>query len=261
MTFLESKAIQIAVKNIKDKIRHWQYLVFSLGFAIMFTLMFYIFLGRDIFQYSFPGMIVYTTAAGTQSSAISFAADKTSGMLERLDTMPTGRKNLFIGAVLSDTFVISLQIIVMFILGYVILQIPFIGFFELFIGFFIALLFGISAVGIGIIIAGIAKTPEIANAIALFYYLPILYLSGSLMPFESPIVFFTPPFWAKQIFLQITVLGHGLNDPLYSSSLFGPTGTAQPLPISLLGGLLIQVAFTIGFIVLGIIIFQKKTKF
>ncbi|GAI86780.1 unnamed protein product, partial [marine sediment metagenome] len=32
-------------------------------------------------------------------------------------------------------------------------------------------------------------------------------------------------------------------------------------PISLLGGLLIVVAYTIVFIIIGIIIFQKKTKF
>ena len=234
-------------------------MVFSLGFAVMFTLLFYFFLGREEFQYGFPGMIIYTTAAGTTSAAISFAIDKTSGMLERLDTMPTGRKNLFLGALLSETFMISLQIIIMFILGYGILQVPFKGFFELFIGFFIAVLFGISSVGIGIIISGMAKTPEIANAIALFYYMPILFLSGSLWPFESIIVFFTPPYWAKQIFLQITVLGDGLLDNLYNSSLIGVT--AEHIPITLLGGLLIVVAFTIAFILLGILIFQKKTKF
>ena len=261
MNLLDNKAIQIAIKNTKDKIRHWQYLTFSLGFAIMYTLLFYFFLGRNIFQYSFPGMVIFITAAGTQSAAISLSADRTSGMLERLDTMPTGRKNIFLGALLSDTLLISLQVIAIFIIGYGILQIPYKGLFELFIGFFIALIFGISAVGIGVIISGIAKTPEIANAISLFYYLPILFLSGSLMPFESPIVFFTPPFWAKQVFLQITVMGNGLGDPLYSSSLFGPTGTAEPLAISLLGGFLIEIAFAIGFIVIGIIIFQKKTKF
>ncbi len=259
MNLLEVKAIQIGIKNIKDKIRHWQYMVFSLGFAVMFTLLFYFFLGREQFQYGFPGMIIYTTAAGTTSAAISLAVDKTSGMLERLDTMPTGRKNLFLGGLLSETFMISLQIIIMFILGYGILQVPFKGIFELFIGFFIAVLFGISSVGIGIIISGIAKTPEIANAIALFYYMPILFLSGSLWPFESIIVFFTPPYWAKQIFLQITVLGDGLLDNLYNSSLIGVT--AKQIPITLLGGLLIVTAFTIAFTLLGILIFQKKTKF
>ncbi|NVM38171.1 MAG: ABC transporter permease [Candidatus Lokiarchaeota archaeon] len=259
MNFLENKAIQIAIKNIKDKLRHWQYMVFSLGFAVMFTLIFYFFLGRTQFQYGFPGMIIYTTAAGTTSAAISFAVDKTSGMLERLDTMPTGRKNLFLGALLSETFMISLQILIMFILGYAVLQVPYKGIFELIIGFLIAVLFGISSVGIGIIISGIAKTPEIANAIALFYYMPILFLSGSLWPFESAIVFFTPPYWAKQIFLQITVVGDGLLDPLYNSSLIGTT--AQTIAIPIWGGLLIVCAFTLAFIAIGVIIFQKKTKF
>jgi ABC-type transport system involved in multi-copper enzyme maturation permease subunit len=261
MTFLDNNAIQIAIKNVKEKIRHWQYLVFSLGFPIMYTLIFYFFLGREAFSYGFPGMIIYTTAVATTSSAISFSGDKTSGMLERLDTMPTGRKNMFLGALLSETIIVSLQIIIMFILGYIVLQVSYIGIFELLIGFFVAVLFGISSVGIGIIISGIAKTPDIANAIALFYYIPILFLSGSLMPFESPIVYFTPPFWAKQIYLQITIFGHGLFDNLYSSSLLPPEGTAYMTPMPLWGGLLITIAFAIVFIVVGIITFQKKTKF
>ncbi|MFX1314157.1 MAG: ABC transporter permease [Promethearchaeota archaeon] len=259
MNLIENKAVQIANKNIKDKLRHWQYMVFSLGFPIMFTLIFYFFLGAENFSYAFPGMIIYATAAGTTSSAISFAVDKTSGMLERLDTMPTGRKNIFLGALLSETIVISLQIIIIFILGYIVLQVSYKGIFELLIGFLIAVLFGISSVGIGIIIAGIAKTADIANAVSLFYYLPILFLSGSLMPFESPIVYFTPPYWTKQIYLQITVLGDSLTDNLWSSSLIGLTATELPIPIWI--GLLITVAFTVAFIIIGIIIFQKKTKF
>jgi ABC-type transport system involved in cytochrome c biogenesis permease component len=261
MDILDNKVMQIAIKNIKDKIRHWQYLVFSLGFAVMFTFIFYFFLGREEFQYALPGMVIYTTAAGTTSAAISFAVDKTSGMLERLDTMPTGRKNLFLGALLSETLLISLQILIIFILGYAVLQVPYKGIFELIIGFFVAVLFGIASVGVGIIISGIAKTPDIANAVALFYYMPILFLSGSLWPFESPIVFFTPPFWAKQIFLQITVVGDGLLDPLYSSSFIGPTGTATPIPVAIWGGLIIISTFTLAFIIVGIVVFQKKTKF
>jgi len=254
----ENKAIIICIMNMKYKIRQWQYLFFSLGFPIMFTLLFYFFLGAEIFKYSFPGMVIYTTAAGTPSAAIAFSVNKTSGMLERLDTMPTGRKNIFLGALISETIVNALQIIIIFILGYIILQIPVIGVIELLIGFFVALMFGISSVGIGIIIASISKTPEVANAIALFYYLPMMFLSGALFPFESPIVFFTPPFWAKQIYLQITVLGNGLFEKLYSSSMIGVSAELTSIP--LWGGILITIAYTIGFTLIGILIFQKKTR-
>ncbi len=266
MKIIENKAAQIAIKNLKDKLRHWQYLFFALLLPIMFTIMFYFMLGtekdptgRSNFDYGFPGMIIYAIGIGTMNAAIMFAQDKKSGMLTRLDTMPTGRKNLFLGALISESLFLMLQIAIMFVFGYVILGLYFEGPLELFFGFLIAVLFGISAVGLGIMIASISKTVEIANAFSLLVFMLLIFLSGSLMPFESPIVYFTPPFWAKQIFLQLTVLGHGLNDSLYSSSLIG--AGAEALPITLLGGLLIVVAFSIGFTLLGILIFQKKTKF
>jgi len=215
--------------------------------------------GRSYFDYGFPGMVIYAVGIGTMNAAIMFAQEKRSGMLNRLDTMPTGRKNIFLGALISESFFLMLQIIIMFIFGYVVLGLYFVGPLELFFGFLISILFGISAVGLGIMIASVSKTVEIANAFSLLIFMVLIFLSGSLMPFESPIVYFTPPFWAKQIFLQLTVLGHGLNDNLYSSSLIG--SSAEMIPITILGGILIVVAFTVGFTLLGILIFQKKTKF
>jgi len=261
-----NKAILISVKNLKDKLRHWQYLFFSLLFPIMFTIMFYFIFGheedptgRTYFDYGFPGMIIYAIGLGTMNAAIMFAGEKNSGMLTRLDTMPTGRRNLFLGALISESLFLMFQIIIMFIIGYVFLGLYYQGPLELIFGFLIAVLFGISSVGVGIMIASISKNVQVATAFSLLVFMIFIFLSGSLMPFESPIVYFMPPYWAKQIYLQLTVLGHGLNDNLYSSSLIG-TG-AETIPITILGGLLIIFIYTIIFILLGILIFQKKTKF
>jgi len=266
MSILENKAIQISIKNLKDKLRHWQFLFFSLAFPIMFTLMFYFMLGheedptgRTGFDYGFAGMIIYAVGIGTMNAAIMFAGEKSSGMLDRLDTMPTGRKNMFIGTLISESLFLMLQILIMFIIGYGILGLYFVNPLALLIGFLITILFGISSVGMGIMIASVSKNVEVANAFSLLVYMVIIFISGSLMPFESPIVYFTPPYWAKQLFLQLTVMGDGFNDNLYSSSLIG--AGAEAIPITLLGGLLIIVAYTIIFIILGVLIFQKKTKF
>jgi len=123
MKLLDNKAIQIAIKNFKDKIRHWQYVFFSLVLPIMFTIMFYFMLGTEelpsgktAFDYGFPGMIIYATAIGTMNAAIMFAGERSSGMLSRLDTMPTGRKNMFLGALISESIFLSLQIIIMFVI-------------------------------------------------------------------------------------------------------------------------------------------------
>jgi ABC-2 type transport system permease protein len=266
LNILENKAVQIAIKNLKDKLRHWQYLFFSLGFPIMFTIMFYFIFGQEenpsgltYFDFGFPGMIMYAIGVGTMNAAIYFAGERSSGMLTRLDTMPTGRRNIFLGALLSESLFLMLQIIIMFIIGYGILGLYYKGLVELLFGFLVAILFGISAVGMGIIIASMSKNVQIANAFSLVVFMLLIFLSGSLMPFESPIVYFTPPYWAKQIYLQLTVLGNGLNDHLYSSSLIG--AGAEIIPITIWGGILIVFAYSIAFILLGIIIFQKKTKF
>ena len=266
MRLIDNNAIQIALKNLKEKTRQWQYLFFSFLIPIMFTVMFYFIFGIQetpsgltFFDYGFSGMIMYSTGIGTMNAAIMFANEKGSGMLDRLDTMPTGRKNIFLGAVISESLFIMLQIAIMFIIGYGFLGLYFASPLALFFGFLIAVLFGISSVGIGIIIASISKTVEIANAFSLLVFMLLAFISGSLVPFDSPIVYFTPPFWAKQLFLQITVMGHGLDEFIYSSSLIeeGATITA----ISLGMGLIIVVMYTIAFILIGILIFQKKTKF
>jgi ABC-2 type transport system permease protein len=264
---LESKAIKISIKNFKDKIRHWQYLFFSLLLPIMFTVMFYFILGNEEdpstgltgFDYGFPGMVIYAVGIGTTNAAIIFSQERKSGMLSRLDTMPTGRKNMFLGALISESIFLTLQIFIMFFVGYVILGLYVVNLVSLLLGFLITIIYGISVVGLGIMIASVSKTVEVANAFSLVVYMLLIFLSGSLMPFESPVVYFTPPYWAKQIFLQLTVLGDGFNDSLYSSSLIGQG--AKVLPITLWGGFLIVCAYTIVFTLLGILLFQKKTTF
>lgn len=266
MDILDNRAIQIAIKNLKDKIRHWQYVFFSLLLPIMFTIMFFFVLGseedptgRTNFDYGFSGMIMYAIGVSTMNSAIMFAQDKASGMLNRLDTMPTGRKNMFLGALISESLFLVLQILIMFFIGYVVLGLYFEGPLQLFLGFLIAVVYGISSVGLGIIIASASKSIEIANAASLLVFMILIFLSGSMVPFESPIVYFTPPFWAKQLYLQFTVLGDGFGDLLYSGSLIG--AGSETIPIPLWGGFLIVCAYSSIFIILGIIVFQKKTKF
>ena len=265
MNILEIKPIVIAIKNIKEKFRSWQAIFFGMGFPIMFTIMFYFMFheinpetGIDVYSYSIPGMITYAATMGTTSAAIVFTKDKSTGILERLDTMPSGRKNIFLGTLISESFFLSTQILVMFILGYGILNQYFIGYFELLIGFLVSLLFGILSVGIGIIIASFSKNEEVANGIALTFIMPIIFASGAMVPFESTIVYFMPPYWAKQIYLQFTVLGDGLTSNLYSSSMIGYTATETSIPIW--GGILILIAMTLLFIFMGIKLFQKKTK-
>lgn len=249
----------IAIKNFKDKIRHWQVLFFSIGLPLLFVVMFYYMLGKEIFTFAFSGVVVYATGVSTVNAAIAFSVEKSSGMLNRLDTMPTGRKNIFLGSLISELAFLTIQILIMFLIGYGAFGLEFESLLSLLLGFLIVELFGISCLGFGLIIASLSKTVEIANAASLMLLMLMLFLSGSLVPFESVIVYFLPPFWAKQVFLQLTVFGDGLENFLYSGSSIGAGSQLTNIP--LWGGLMLIFAFTIGFLIFGVVIFQKKTKF
>lgn len=259
MKLLDNKVMVIATKNFKDKIRHWQILFFSLGLPLMFVIMFYFMLGKDNFNYAFSGMVIYATGVGTINAAIAFAVEKSTGMLNRLDTLPTGRINIFLGTLVSESVFLTIQILIMFFIGYGLLGVQYDSILSLFLGFLIAGLFGISSLGLGLIIASLSKTVEIANAASLMIFMLMLFISGTMFPFESPIVYFFPPYWAKQVFLQVSYFGHGLDEFLYSGSLIGIDSYVTIVPIWV--GLLIIAIFTLVFVVLGVIIFQKKTKF
>ncbi len=266
MSASENKAWLWTTTNFKRKIRNPQTLVYLLGFPVMFTIMFYFIFGRNpvegtdlqIFDQAFPGFAIYASGMAVVNAAISFAADKKTGMLERLDTLPIGRKNLFIGAVGAESLFVLLSTGLIFVIGYGGLQLHYANPIALLLGFLLALIFGIQCVGLGILFASFAKGPEAANGFAMMYILPVLYASGAFVPFESSIVYVMPPYWVKQVFLQVTVYGDSLTDEMYSSSLIGLSAT--PIGIPLWGGLLIFIAITIVFFVAGLIVFQKRTR-
>jgi ABC-type transport system involved in multi-copper enzyme maturation permease subunit len=126
------------------------------------------------------------------------------------------------------------------------------------LGFFIIYIFGLSTLGIGIIISASAKSANAAVSLSMMYVMPILFLSGSIIPFESPIVYLCPPFWANQLYQQVVILGDGLwSDTLRfkAQNIFEAEFSTLPL----WGSPIIIFIILLGTILIGIKLFQKKT--
>ena len=261
---IDSKSLLIAKKNFKQKIRKWQNMFWTLGFPIMMLFVYNLVMqdGEELGDYSaydisFPGIVVYAVGCATISSAVMFSQAKQDKTLEYMDSMPIGRGNIFVGALLSESLFMVFQVSVVFIVGIGVLGAQYHSVGTLILGYGIAVLYGIGAVGLGIIISSFTDSAESANGIAMMVHWPLMFVSGSFFPFESDMVYFTPHYWAKQVFLQLTVMGDGLDEKLLSSSLIGYT--AEPISIPIWGGLLIILAMTSLFICIGLLIFQKKT--
>ncbi|NVM30375.1 MAG: ABC transporter permease [Candidatus Helarchaeota archaeon] len=261
--------VAIAIKNLKIKLRNWHTYLYTLGFPIIFTILFFFMFGSQdivgmpgwvVFDFAIAGMLVYAASFGTINAASAFSYEKHQGTLIRLDTTPVGRDNIFIGTLVSEAFLLIIQLIIMFILGYAVMGLKWhnnnMG--LLLIGFLIMFIFGLSTLGLGIIISAYAKTEDAAVGIAMMYALPITFLSGAMVPFDSPIVYAFPPFYAFQIYKQVVLLGENFwttnlmfNDP-YNTGL-GYTS------IPLWGAFLIIIAFLAVTILIGILLFQRKT--
>jgi len=266
MYSLDVKSWYIARKNIKEKLKNLGSMFWTVAFPIMMLLVYKLAFsegddvaminGLTVFDVEFPGIVVYTIGMSSVTSAVMFAMSKVDGTLERIDSMPVSRGNVFLGAVISETIFMNLQLIIVFGFGYGILG----AHFELAmlpLGYLIAMIFGIGSIGVGLIIASFLGSPEGANGIAMLFHMGLMFVSGSFFPIENGGVFFTPQYWVKQVYLQLTVVGDFFTDLLYGGTVILPTSQATVYPIW--SGILIILAFTSTFIILGVKIFQKKT--
>ncbi|OLS12113.1 MAG: daunorubicin resistance ABC transporter inner membrane subunit B [Promethearchaeota archaeon CR_4] len=263
---VDSKALHIAKKNVKEKLKNFGQMFWTIAFPIMMLIVYklafkdddgsYIINGLTVFSMEFPGIVVYTIGISTMTSAVMFAMSKKDGTLQFIDTMPVSRGNVFLGAVLSETIFMNIQLVIVFVFGYALG-----AHFELAmlpLGYGIAMIFGVGAIGLGLIIASLLKSPEAANAFGMLTHMIFMFVSGSFFPMDHAGVFFTPHYWVKQVFLQLTVVGDSFSDLLYSCSIITPLSETTIFPIWV--GLIIILAFTTAFIALGIKIFQRKTS-
>lgn len=266
MYSIDVKSWYIAKKNVKEKLKNLGSMFWTVAFPIMMLLVYKLVFseqsdegminGLTVFDVEFPGIVVYTIGMSSVTSAVMFAMSKVDGTLERIDAMPVSRGNVFLGAVISETIFMNLQLMLIFGVGYGILG----AHFELAmlpLGYLIAMVFGIGSIGLGLIIASFLGSPEGANGIAMLSHMTLMFMSGSFFPLDNMGVFFTPQYWVKQVYLQLTVVGDFFTDFLYSGTIILPTSEASIFPIW--SGMLIILAFTSTFIFLGIKIFQKKT--
>ena len=266
MYSLDVKSWYIARKNIKEKLKNLGSMFWTVAFPIMMLLVYKLAFsegddapminGLTVFDVEFPGIVVYTIGMSSVTSAVMFAMSKVDGTLERIDSMPVSRGNVFLGAVISETVFMNLQLILIFGFGYGILGAHF-EIAMLPIGYLLAMIFGIGSIGLGLIIASFLGSPEGANGIAMLSHMSLMFVSGSFFPLDHAGVFFTPQYWLKQVYLQLTVVGDFFTDLLYSGNIILPTSQTSIFPIW--SGILIILAFTSTFIILGVKIFQKKT--
>jgi len=122
-----------------------------------------------------PGIIIFGLLIMIPTSARIILRDKDSRFLHRLLTTPTRPWEFIAGYSLSMVIVAVLQIVIFIVLG-VLFGMDIVG--SLFLAFAIFLLTAVCSIGIGMIVASLAKSENQGESLSWLFSMPLAIVSG-----------------------------------------------------------------------------------
>ncbi len=251
------------MKNLKFRLREPQQYLFMFGFPVMFVTMFWVMFrgmeaeGHTVFDMFIWSVLGFTTAFATQSASVAFSQEKESGTLKRLLTTPLGSKgSIFTGFILSEIVIITIQIGIVYVLAFLGLDVYFSSVPALLANFGVYLLLAFVCIGIGLILAAVLSA-KLAGQLPMIIIMPMVMLSGTFVPINSPVIYATPVFWASQFAQEIGVRGSDLLSNVVVHQLGGspiPTDITLWWSIPILGG------FALVFMAAGLFLFSTQLQ-
>jgi ABC-2 type transport system permease protein len=187
--------------------------------------------GRSYFQFFIPAVMLQTLLFGAAQSGIGIINDMQSGFLDKLLTTPVHRMAILLGRVLGDLTRMTLQGLIIVVLGWVAGQFQEdrvsyeYGIAGVVGALGVGLLFGLGLAGFNVFVALKTRNTESAFLIANFLTLPLLFTSSAQLPL--PLL----PGW-----LQGVALVNPVTYAIDSMRLLlnGPGAVAEPEPWRLL---------------------------
>lgn len=226
----------LTLKNFKSMIREISQLVWIFGYPLVFILLFRFGYGLEVYNIFAPGVIILAPIVLISQLAGHFAEEKESGTLQRLITTPVSRSSILLSGLFSQLIVAAIQIVVMLLLT-ILFGVTINPNANLFLLFFIPFLVAFTSLGFGLILASVVRTASSAGGLAWFIILPLQFLGGLL---TAPLVGFIPTTLAADAMRAVMIDGSLAFDVVGLNMIF-------------------IVVWGIGLILLGILLFQRKT--
>lgn len=134
--------------------------------------------------YFVPGVLgCLLTLTGTLVSSAALLRERQSGTLEQLFMLPTQPWQILLSKVLPIVALMMIDVVIALSIALVIFQLPFTGSVSAFAT--ASLVFVMTVVGLGTILANGAKRQREAQLTSFFVNIPVVLLSGALVPLET----------------------------------------------------------------------------
>jgi ABC-2 type transport system permease protein len=136
-----------------------------------------------------PGVLgVVVTLGCVLVSSATVVREKDTGTLEQLLMTPSAAWEILIAKLVPLFFLLMGEVLVALTIGRVVFQVPFRGNFGLYL--FLAGLYICVGIGLGTLLATLARNQRQVVLTSFFINLPLIQLSGSIAPIESMPTFF-----------------------------------------------------------------------
>lgn len=131
-----------------------------------------------------PSLVAMITTIGVMIfTALSVAREREQGTMDQLLVSPLSTGEIFIGKAVPAMIVAVLQGSMVLLGALIFYRIPFSGSFALF--YLNILLYGLSLVGVGLLISAVCSTQQQALIGVFLFLMPAIILSGYLTPVEN----------------------------------------------------------------------------
>lgn len=157
-------------------------------------------------------MVIFGLSIG--NTAQIFVREKNDGTLDRLFAAGISSFSIILGAMLSHTLILLVQVILMLIILLLGFQFQVVG--SLGLLFSLVMLLGLDGMGVGVLIASVAESEVAAGQITVGTYFPCLMLSGVMWPISAIpkwfvwISYLLPTTWAAEAARSVMIRGWGL---------------------------------------------------
>jgi len=235
-------------KLVRDPMNLAVLLLMPIGLALIFYLAlgnvyndYYPVPGMNHFEYLLPGVMGYSVIYMGMMVALALCDYRKSGVLSRIETAPVSASTYLGSQVVANVIIATFQ-------GMLVLLVARLLGFEPqggLIGIFLVILFlavlGVTAVGLGLITAAIAKDSGAAGGLSMIFILPMMMFGSLLAVFDETtrtIAKFTPNFYVSDSLSLILHEGR-VSDPMIWQNL------------------LILIGISIVIVIVGIKLFSK----
>lgn len=197
--------------------------------------------GRDLswFDMSAPGIIAVSVLVGVSSIATMFTFERSQGLLRRLDTTPVSRSTILLSGGAAQLIFSAIQVSILFAC-LPLFQVNIAPGANWLLGFGIVMALSLTCIGLGLILAGIAKSTSSAGGLAWIFILPLQFLGGAFFPMSGFVPKLVPTTYAVNAIRSVLIYGMGL--------------------AAVWQDILVILGFGAVFTTVGLIIFNKKSQ-